>query len=83
MYRERTADGRQVGPVYRDPTIATTDIDIWLDDRGRRKASAAASKEKGLIGTFYEAVQLKPAAFGVGIDLKPIIERVRRSLGFR
>jgi hypothetical protein len=83
MYRECTADGRQVGPVYRDPTIATTDIDIWLGDRGSHKASAAANKEKGLIGTFYEAIQLKPTAFGVGIDLKPIIERVRCFLGFR
>jgi hypothetical protein len=85
MYRERTADGRKVGPVYRDPTIATTDIDIWLDrgDDSQKVPDGAASKEKGLIATLYEAIQLKPTAFGLGVDLKPIIERVRGSLGFR
>jgi hypothetical protein len=31
MYRERTAEGGQVGPVYSNPTIATIDIDAWLD----------------------------------------------------
>jgi hypothetical protein len=35
MYRERTADGRQVGPVYSNPVIATADIDAWLDREGR------------------------------------------------
>ena len=31
MYRERTAAGREVGPIYSAPTILTTDIDVWLD----------------------------------------------------
>lgn len=84
QFREQAPDGQQVGPVYSDPTVATTDIDIWLDRSGSHKApDGDASKGKGLVGTFYDAIQLKPSAFGVDIDLKPIIERVRCSLGFR
>jgi len=78
-YRERSADGRQVGPVYSDPTIATLDIDIWLErNPGSNKLPAdTAGQERGLIGTLYEAIQLKPGAFGFAIDLKPIFERLR------
>jgi len=84
QFREQTPDGQQVGPVYSDPTVATTDMDIWLDsDRESHKVPAgAAREEKGLAGTLYEAIQLKPGAFGFGIDLKPIFERIRRHLGF-
>jgi hypothetical protein len=86
MYNERTADGRWVGPVYSAPTVLTTDIDLWLDSDDSRKGLAdavTAGKEKGIWETLYEAVQLKPGAFGLAIDLKPIFERVRRYLGFR
>jgi hypothetical protein len=81
MFREQTVDGEgEVGPVYRNPTIATADIDAWLDrDGGSHKVSAGTTQEqKGLSGTIYEAIQLRPGAYGFGIDLKPILERVWR-----
>jgi len=85
MYREQTADGRQVGPVYSNPTIATADIDAWLGaDGGSYKVSAdATEEEKGLISELYETSEMKVGAFGFKIDLKPIVERVRRYLHLR
>jgi hypothetical protein len=80
-FREQTADGEgEVGPVYRNPTIATADIDAWLDrDGGSHKVPAGTTQEqKGLSGTIYEAIQIRPGAYGLGIDLKPILERVWR-----
>jgi hypothetical protein len=34
-FREQTADGRGIGPLYSNPTLATADIDAWLDRGGR------------------------------------------------
>jgi hypothetical protein len=42
QYRERTADGRDVGPVYANPTIPLVDIDMWLDGERDYVAIAAA-----------------------------------------
>jgi hypothetical protein len=86
MYRQRTADGGEVGPVYSAPTLLTGDVDIWLGaDHNRRCAAddVSAKKEKRLWETLYEAVQLKPGACGLAIDLKPIFERVWRHFGVR
>jgi hypothetical protein len=81
MYRERTPDHRHVGPVYSAPTITTTDIDTWLSNNGNVEVpTQAVAQGKGLIGTLYEATQLRPAAFGFAIDLKPIFGFVRRYL---
>jgi hypothetical protein len=41
MYRERIADGRQVGPVYSDPTIAIAEIDAWLEFNERSHQTMA------------------------------------------
>ena len=84
-FRERTGDGREVGPVYSNPTIATADIDAWLDRdaSGRKVSESPARKEKELSGMIYEAIQIKPGAFGFAIDLKPIVERFWRRLRFR
>jgi Uncharacterized protein conserved in bacteria (DUF2321) len=30
-FREKTAGGGEVGPIYSNPTIATADIDAWLE----------------------------------------------------
>lgn len=30
QYRERTPDGRDIGPVFANPTVATRDVDRWL-----------------------------------------------------
>jgi hypothetical protein len=38
QYREHTAEGRQIGPVFADPRIATADIDRWF---GAESASVA------------------------------------------
>jgi hypothetical protein len=56
MYRERTADGGQVGPVYSHPTIATADIDAWLDhdDHSHEVATGAAGEEKEMTLTNYK-----------------------------
>jgi hypothetical protein len=45
QYRQHTVDGGQIGPVYVNPTLATADIDRWLDnaDEQPRRAGAAAS----------------------------------------
>jgi hypothetical protein len=54
------------------PTITTTDIDTWLSNNGNVEVpTQAVAQGKGLIGTLYEATQLRPAAFGFAIDLKP------------
>jgi hypothetical protein len=82
MYRARAADGQSVGPIYSHPTIATPDIDAWLDrDDGSHKPPAGTPR--GLIGTIYEAIQLKPGAFGFAIDLNLIFDRVWRYFSFR
>jgi predicted nucleotide-binding protein len=92
MYQERTADGQQVGPVYSHPTIATIDIDIWLDrDGGNHKVSVSATtKEKGLIDTLHGGHKLTPDEIIAEIEryekrLTGILSRFRghdiRSLG--
>jgi hypothetical protein len=49
--------------MYSAPTIATTDIDTWLSSNGNAEVpTEAVSQGKGLIGTLYEATQLRPAA---------------------
>jgi hypothetical protein len=81
-YREQTDGGGEVGPVWNNPTIATADIGAWLDrDDGSHKVPAGTPR--GLIGTIYEAIQLKPGAFGFAIDLKLIFDRVWRYFSFR
>jgi hypothetical protein len=84
-YREETADGRSVGPVFSKPTIAPADINAWLgSNSGSQKVSAdATEEEKGLLGTIYEASEMKVGAFGFKLDLKPILARVRRYRHFR
>jgi hypothetical protein len=83
MFRAPTPDDRCAFPVYSAPTIETADIDTWLSNNANAKVPApAALEEKGLIGTLYEAAQLKPGAFGLAIDLKPILGLIRRYLRF-
>lgn len=80
MYRKRTAAGQWVGPIYSAPMIQTADLDKWLDcddSRGGLPDPITAEKQKGMWETLYEAVQLKPGAFGLAVDLKPILDRVR------
>ena len=35
-------------------------------------------QDKKLAETLYEAMQLKPTFFGMGVDLKPLFERMRK-----
>jgi uncharacterized protein (TIGR02391 family) len=35
-FREQTAGGEGTGPVWRNPTIATADIDVWLSREGNQ-----------------------------------------------
>ena len=77
--------GQPRTPVYSHPRIATADIDAWLDrnDLSRKVPASQAAQEKGLSKTIYEALQIKPGAFGFAVDLKPIVERFWRRLRFR
>jgi hypothetical protein len=85
-YREQAVDGGgEVGPVWRNPTIATADIDVWLGpDGGSHNVSAdPTEEEKGLIRKLYETSEMKVGAFGFKVDLKPICERIWRYLRLR
>ena len=76
--------GEEAGILYSNPRIATADIDAWLGpDGGSQKASVDATEEKGLLGTIYEASEMKVGAFGFKLDLKPIFKRFRQYLHFR
>ena len=76
--------GQEAGILYSNPRIATADIDAWLGpDGGSQKASVDATEEKGLLGTIYEASEMKVGAFGFKLDLKPIFKRFRQYLHFR
>jgi hypothetical protein len=82
-FREQTADGGgEVGPVWSNPTIATADIDTWFD-RGHKVLTSPTEEWQGLSRTIYEAIEIKPRAFGFAIDLKLIFERVGHYLHFR
>jgi hypothetical protein len=43
QYREHTADGGHIGPVFKNPTIATAELDSWLDSAGEQPRRGAAS----------------------------------------
>jgi hypothetical protein len=76
--------GQEAGILYSNPRIGTADIDTWLGpDGGSQRASVEATEKKGLLGTIYEASEMKVGAFGFKLDLKPIFERVRRYLHLR
>jgi predicted nucleotide-binding protein len=82
MYRERTADGQQVGPVYSHPTIATTDIDIWLDrDGGNYKVSVSATtEEKGLTEWISAASALALLGMNYWLGTRTICKRAHAGL---
>jgi hypothetical protein len=54
MFRERTPDLRQIGPVYANPTLATRDLDRWLGianaDFGASEAGASVKSNSGRRG---------------------------------
>jgi hypothetical protein len=76
--------GQPGTPIYSNPTIATADIDAWLDrSHSSREVPADTSREEGLGRTVYGAIQMKPGALGFAIDLKPIFEYFSRFLRFR
>jgi hypothetical protein len=51
QYREHTADRKNIGPVFNDPTIATADIDSWLGAaEPTSEVSAAGSTAKSTPG---------------------------------
>jgi hypothetical protein len=45
MFRQHTADGRNIGPVFVRPTIATADIDRWLDDASEQSLRTRATSD--------------------------------------
>jgi hypothetical protein len=73
QYREHRADGRDIGPVYDNPTIATADIDRWLDGDARRRSTGTGRKgprgpQPGTLDRYGEADRA----------LFPEIERIQR-----
>jgi hypothetical protein len=46
MFRHHTADGRNIGPVFVRPTIATADINRWLGGAGDQSLLRGASRRR-------------------------------------
>jgi hypothetical protein len=44
QYREHTAEGKDIGPVFVDPTLATADIDSWLNREGHKDSADTIRK---------------------------------------
>ena len=47
QYRQHTADGGQIGPVYVNPTIATADIDSWVNGEDRHELGPYLGDQAG------------------------------------
>jgi hypothetical protein len=47
QYREHAADGRDIGPVFKNPTLATADIGRWLDSADEETRRAGAASDEG------------------------------------
>lgn len=73
MFREHRADDSEIGRVYVNPTIATADIDRWLDDDPPQSETgvvreARRGPEPGTLNRYGEADRA----------LFPEIERIKR-----
>lgn len=54
QYRERT-NGSNIGPVYNNPTLATSDIDRWLGNSSKSPQQATAVSPDQSAGAAHEA----------------------------
>jgi hypothetical protein len=45
MFQQHTAERRKIGPVFVRPTIATADIDRWLDEAGEQSLHASTGSD--------------------------------------
>jgi hypothetical protein len=75
-YREHTAEGKDIGPVFDSPTIGTADIDAWLDSGGEALGPGAKdpggnrSQRAGLIGAETECRAWLTGLMGAGPPTK-------------
>jgi hypothetical protein len=94
VYVTEQLSGRTIGPVKLNEKYDATTGTIVTQraaqpgpdlDRGGRSAKVSAGlirAQRGLIGAICGAVRLKPKAFSLAIDPKPIFQRARRYFSF-